>query len=127
MSPENHPDYSWSEKALKARLPILREEIRNGLLRADAERYADIAGQVHDMKDQSLAAALAGVTDAEVARDVAEVSDIEAALQRLAAGTYGRCIACGTAIPRARLEAHPTAKRCQPCQRAHEQSATHQP
>jgi RNA polymerase-binding transcription factor DksA len=124
MAIEQGPDYSWSTKALKARLPVLREEIRSALLRVDAERYGDIAGQVHDMKDQSLAAALAGVTDAEIARDVTEVADIEAALQRLAAGAYGKCIDCGTQIPRARLEAYPTAKRCQPCQRAHEAKTT---
>lgn len=120
---EQRPDYSWSRRALLARLPVLREEIRSALLRADAERYAGIAGQVHDMKDQSLAAALAEVTDAEVARDVAEIRDIEAALQRLAAGTYGTCIDCGAPIAPARLEAYPTAKRCQACQRAHEAKA----
>lgn len=124
MTMKEAADHSWSERALKARLPVLREEIRSALLRLDAERFAGLAGQVHDMKDQSLADALAGVTNAEIARDAAEIRDIEAALQRLAAGTYGTCIDCGAPVPRARLEAYPTAKRCQPCQRAHEGRAS---
>nr|WP_277209245.1 TraR/DksA C4-type zinc finger protein [Isoptericola croceus] len=35
-----------------------------------------------------------------------------AALDRLAAGTYGVCEVCGRAIPAGRLEARPAATRC---------------
>lgn len=44
------------------------------------------------------------------------VESIDAALKRLAAGTYGQCEACGTPIDRARLEALPYASRCVKCQ-----------
>ncbi len=44
------------------------------------------------------------------------VEAIDAALKRLAAGTYGQCEACGTPIDRARLEALPYASRCVRCQ-----------
>jgi len=37
---------------------------------------------------------------------------VEAALQRIAAGTYGRCIDCGRELPQERLEARPEAARC---------------
>jgi len=57
-----------------------------------------------------------------VARDVEEIRDIDAALQRLAAGTYGVCARCEKSIHRPRLEAYPTAKRCLPCQQLHERS-----
>lgn len=107
---------------LRERWLALREEIRNTLLRADAERYADIAGDVHDLEDESLADLLTDVSHAEVARDVAEVRDIETALRRIAAGTYGVCVRCGKSIDLDRLEAHPTAKRCLPCQQYHERS-----
>jgi DnaK suppressor protein len=40
---------------------------------------------------------------------------IDAALQRLADGTYGRCVDCGIAIGPARLEARPEAARCITC------------
>lgn len=100
----------------------LREEIRATLLRVDADRYALLASQVvHDTKDQSVAQTLLDAGAAEIERDARELADVELAQQRLAAGRYGRCIACDTLIPAARLEAWPTAKRCQPCQARHEQ------
>jgi len=40
---------------------------------------------------------------------------IDAALARLADGSYGRCVGCGEAIPRARLDAQPTAAMCLDC------------
>ena len=48
--------------------------------------------------------------------ETAELGDIEAALERLDAGTYGQCTDCGVTIPPARLNAYPTAKRCIDCQ-----------
>ena len=44
------------------------------------------------------------------------IEDIDAALERIAAGTYGRCVHCGSAIPRERLEARPFAASCVSCQ-----------
>ncbi len=37
---------------------------------------------------------------------------VEAALERLDAGSYGRCIDCGVALPKERLDARPEAARC---------------
>lgn len=110
------------EQRLRQRRQVLWEEVRATLLRADSERYAAIAGPVHETQDKSLVALLADVSHAEVARDVEELTDIEGALQRLAAGSYGQCVRCGASIPAARLEAYPTAKRCLPCQQQHEQA-----
>ena len=109
-------------RRLRDRWLALREEIRNTLLRDDAERYADIAGEVHDLEDESLADLLTDVSHAEVTRDVEEIRDIETALQRIAAGSYGICIRCDNAIDRDRLDAYPTAKRCLPCQQYHERN-----
>jgi DnaK suppressor protein len=43
---------------------------------------------------------------------------VDAALARLAAGTYGRCTSCGNPIAPERLEALPWAALCIDCQRA---------
>lgn len=115
-------DHGLFNRRLRERWLALREEIRNTLLRADAEKYADIAGEVHDLEDESLADLLTDVTHAEIGRDVEEIRDIEAALQRLASGTYGICVRCGNSIDRERLNAYPTAKRCLPCQELHERN-----
>jgi len=40
---------------------------------------------------------------------------VEAAIARLAEGTYGLCEVCGQPIPPARLEAMPAARRCIAC------------
>jgi DnaK suppressor protein len=56
------------------------------------------------------------MTDAYQARTIyATVSEIDQALERLDAGTYGRCVLCGTAIPLERLLAVPWAALCVPC------------
>lgn len=60
--------------------------------------------------------AVGRMTDAYQARTIyATVADIDQALERLDAGTYGRCLACGTAIPTERLEAVPWAALCVAC------------
>lgn len=48
--------------------------------------------------------------------ETAELGDIDAALERIRAGTYGICTDCSVSIPPARLSAYPTAKRCIDCQ-----------
>ena len=56
------------------------------------------------------------MTDAYQARTIyATVSEIDQALDRIDAGAYGRCVACGTAIPDERLRAVPWAALCVPC------------
>lgn len=44
-----------------------------------------------------------------------ELREIDAALERVDAGTYGVCDNCGAAIPGDRLLARPTATRCVRC------------
>ncbi len=53
--------------------------------------------------------------------ETAELGDIDAALQRIQAGTYGQCTDCGITIPPARLHVYPSAKRCIDCQSLAEQ------
>lgn len=51
-----------------------------------------------------------------------ELADVEHAMQRLDDGSYGRCEACGEAIPDERLEAMPAARFCVTHQAAAERS-----
>ena len=43
------------------------------------------------------------------------VEEIDAALARIAAGSYGTCLRCGEAIPVPRLEVRPFASSCVAC------------
>jgi len=51
-----------------------------------------------------------------------ELTSIETALERMRKGDYGRCEACGEAIPLARLQALPYATMCIGCQREAEKN-----
>jgi RNA polymerase-binding transcription factor DksA len=72
------------------------------------------ADDEHDPEGATIAferAQLASVLDLSE-RDLGEV---DAALARVEAGTYGGCERCGVPISPARLDARPTARRCITC------------
>ena len=97
-------------------------DIRRELLAADDERYGELAGSVHDVAEESVADLLSDLGLKDIDRLVHEVNDIEAALLRVADGSYGTCMDCGQPVGYQRLLIYPTAKRCQPCQARYEGS-----
>lgn len=107
---------------LAQRLAELRREIDDELAFEATERYRDIAGEVVDIGDESIGAEISGIDNVIIGRHVNEVRDIESALARIDAATYGRCIDCGVEVDDARLIAYPTAKRCEQCQAVHEKT-----
>ena len=56
------------------------------------------------------------LVDVLLARCHEGTEEIDIALARMGAGTYGSCLACGIAIPYERLEFLPAADRCVACQ-----------
>jgi RNA polymerase-binding transcription factor DksA len=107
---------------LKERFCDVREEIRLELLRSDDQHFIDLAGQVHDLEEESVAVLLVDLNLAIVDMHVEEVRDIDASLIRIAQGEYGVCIDCGIDIDIERLLAYITAKRCTRCQAAYERT-----
>jgi RNA polymerase-binding protein DksA len=99
---------------LERRAVQLREEIAQA--RPLAADRADATHEVLDRKDQADTRAHDGVADAEVERDRTELAAVQAALHRLADGSYGRCADCGEPISVQRLLAQPAALRCLACQ-----------
>jgi RNA polymerase-binding transcription factor DksA len=73
---------------------------------------------VHQRED-ALAECAQSVPDPVAQRRSADlqvtITEIDAALARIAAGTYGSCVRCGSAIPDERLELRPFAGRCVAC------------
>jgi RNA polymerase-binding protein DksA len=96
--------------------------IREDVERSREETFGELAGAVRDTGDEASADVLADLDQAEVARDVRELRDVEAAQERLARGSYGSCTDCGADIGFERLLAYPTAKRCLDCQKVHEKT-----
>ena len=68
----------------------------------------------HDPDGATLSAEWSRLTGLEEAAR-AKLEQVDDALTRLDAGTYGICVGCGQQIPAGRLEARPFAERCVPC------------
>jgi RNA polymerase-binding protein DksA len=107
---------------LDQRFYELREEIRQNLLDSDEEHFIDLAGQVHDLEDESVADLLVDLGLSIIDKHVEEIRDIDTALMRIAKGQYGVCVDCQAEIGIDRLHAYPTATRCQPCQASYERN-----
>lgn len=101
----------------------LRAEVHAAGL-ARRERVADPT-EVTDRKQEADAVQTGATADFQEERDRAELRLVEAALHRLAAGTYGDCSDCGDSIPMQRLLAQPAAERCAPCQAKQEAHLGH--
>jgi RNA polymerase-binding transcription factor DksA len=97
------------ERAL-ARLAALEREF-GGIVAAARDAGAD---DEHDPEGATLAYERQHVAAlADAAR--AGLAEIDAALARLADGSYGICQACGASISRPRLAARPAARTCVGC------------
>jgi len=105
---------------LTAERTRLRGEIHEHLLATDREQYSELAGQVHDAGEESVADLLNDVNVAVLGRLIIELREAEAALERISTGAYGLCEDCGIDIPYARLQAYPAARRCIEHQELHE-------
>jgi len=107
---------------LEQRSRTLREEIRQELLASDEEHYIDLAGQVHDLEEESVADLLIDLGLSIIDMHINELRDIESALRRIHVGAFGVCIECDDEVELERLRAFPTAKRCLMCQENYERN-----
>lgn len=124
----NHELSPWQlttlESRLRHRLEELHSTLRQHLAKSDDDRTRLLADRVRDLEDESVTDLLIDVDLAEVDREVAEVREVEAALGRIRAATYGVCVSCSQGIPYDRLAVQPAANRCLKCQSAHERTHT---
>src|SRR5512135_675004 len=117
LSPEQR---SQLEAALRTRQRELRADVTAKLKTQDDPRLVGLRNRMEDTDDWAAADAMAAQDIALVSHDLAELTEVERALSRLADGSYGECIDCGKPIPHARLYAYPTATRCVACQQQRE-------
>ena len=101
---------------------ILIAELRDDVRKARAERFGEVAGEVPDTGDESVASLIADLDQAEWSRDLDELRGLEAASDRIEHGDYGVCADCGRDIGFERLRATPIAIRCIDCQTRHEKT-----
>jgi DnaK suppressor protein len=118
----SRPTYWTAQRLLKAqttlsgRVASLRADIARELRKYDDERLSALADNVADSAELSIADVIGDLYLAEIDRDVHELNDVERALERIAAATYGTCIDCGKTIDPMRLEFNPHSARCLHCQ-----------
>ena len=118
--PLTAPDLRVLADRLRGRHRELRAAIRDQFADHDDPELMALRNRLEDTDDWAVADTMQGLDIAMVARDVAEIGEVERALKRLADGSYGRCVDCDEPIPAARLHAYPSAARCIRCQEAYE-------
>ena len=101
---EERINYVAQAEDLKAEADQLAQEMEPGDIQFDDESGEGATAAVDRERDLALSA------QARV-----EVDEIDHALAKLDAGTYGMCEGCGQPIPRARLRALPHARLCVAC------------
>ena len=79
---------------LRERASVLRQTIRDELIKSDKERYADLANQVLDTGDESVADLLSDVNLAVIDLHITTLRELEEALERLRRGSYNLCEQC---------------------------------
>lgn len=92
------------------RLAALRGDF-SGMVEASRDSNAD---DEHDPEGHTIAFERSQL-DTLVRQAEARLTEIDAARERVDAGTYGTCARCGRPIPEARLEARPAAATCVGC------------
>lgn len=108
---------------LLAQRELLLGEMREKI--AASDEGLGFANQSKLTDDDGAADAAAEMDVAMVIRESQELQAIDAALTRIADGSYGSCVDCGGEVARARLKAYPMATRCLPCQEAYERAQAH--
>ena len=104
------------EQQLRIHREALQAHLRGAQRTAESEHYMDVAGSVHSLSDESFAELSIALSNASLGREADALREIEEALHRIGAHSYGYCVDCGEAIALPRLRTYPTAKRCLPCQ-----------
>lgn len=112
--------------ALAARKAALCSEIQSELERSGHEHFADLAGEVADAGDASVADMLIDQDIAIVTRQVEELTQVEAAQKHVADEDFGNCAECDAEIGLNRLLVVPQATRCIVCQGQHEKMYAHE-
>lgn len=132
-SPERPPARKAAKSKGRARGSVLSageiEEVRHRLLERREDLQSEVGAEPEpagvrprsaDPTDQASDAADDALNMALVASESDEISQIDAALERIENGEFGICEECGQSIPAERLKTLPYATTCIDCKRRQE-------
>jgi len=108
----------------KEELEVQRERLRNSLRRAEAEQRDLDTDRPPELGDFCAQTATREYFFERISLQRRLLHRIEIALQRIQAGTFGECIACGEAVSRKRLQVMPWTEYCLRCQEERERRTT---
>ena len=114
------------EKLLKTQRKVSLEEAEAELKLVHEQSVADVAGEVADTGDESVAMLLTDLNNTMAQRHVDEIRAIDSALAQIRSEDFGICTDCGGDIAYERLKAFPTATRCTACQTKRERTFAHE-
>lgn len=103
---------------IRAQLQQRKRQLQERVTRVDADMRHENEPLSADSPDQAIQRENEDVLRNIGGAAAVEVAQINAALQRLDAGTYGLCTECGASIEAERLRAVPHAAHCMGCERA---------
>lgn len=101
-------DVSHFESRLRNRLDELNARLSGVETELDQPAAADSGERATEREGDEVLESLGAV-------GLSEIRMIQAALGRIADGSFGDCVACGEEISEARLDAVPHAARCKNC------------
>ncbi len=108
--------------ALRARLQLDMTQMEDNALNKDHATMTSMPNHMAELGsgnfDQELTLGL-------LRGDQNALDQIDQALERIDDGSYGRCVTCGSTIPKSRLEAIPFAAECVRCAARQEEGAGH--
>lgn len=127
----NKEELKYFEKLLNEKKETLIQEldyIEDNSMRLNAKDGAgDLSSHAYHLADHATETQDREQAFHMASREGRYLFYIEEALDRVRAGTYGLCKSCGKIIPKARLEAVPTAKMCIQCKAKQEQAVEVEP
>lgn len=101
-------DLATRRAQLEERLTVLRVRLRDLDAELDSHQSKDWEELAVEREDDEVLERLGQSGQSEIAQ-------IEAALARMDAGTYGECVSCGTEISQERLDLLPFTPFCRAC------------
>jgi RNA polymerase-binding protein DksA len=124
MAKMKKKDLNFFEKLLNEKKETLLKELgyfeENSMRVSPRESSGDLSGVAYHLTDQASDSQDTEQAFRLASREGKYLNFLEQALRKIQDGTYGICVSCKKMIPRARLEAVPTAKMCIECKTAKE-------
>jgi len=107
---------------IKKKLLEKKEEILSSLKKEINEEISDVESNsvIGDIVDEANNIYELQVLSRLSQKEQEKLEEINAALQRIEEGTYGKCVVCGKPIEEKRLLAIPEARKCIKCKAAEE-------